>query len=184
MKRETEARTEAERLYPIANQDDYPDNPDVNRLNRSCQSAFMNGTRFNARSLGCGLRWRDAKEFPNGNKPCPIKLKDGSYAAGFYTKGGEVDSHFEEDYGYEDKNGYLTKGWYRTYDSVSDSMFYIVPADVTEYLSESETTDNREWPTESEIDIAYQKWLKETGYDPTHQVSWKAAISWLRTQIK
>jgi vacuolar-type H+-ATPase subunit H len=33
-------------LYPLANEDDYPENPNVNRINSACRSAFNNGYRY------------------------------------------------------------------------------------------------------------------------------------------
>jgi hypothetical protein len=37
------AMNKAKQIYPMANEDDYPENPNVNRLNRSCIGAYMNG---------------------------------------------------------------------------------------------------------------------------------------------
>jgi hypothetical protein len=37
------ATARAREIYPMANEDDYPENPNVNRLNRACVSAFGNG---------------------------------------------------------------------------------------------------------------------------------------------
>jgi hypothetical protein len=33
-------------IYPLANEDDYPDNPQVNKINHRCRSAFMSGVEF------------------------------------------------------------------------------------------------------------------------------------------
>jgi hypothetical protein len=41
-----EAKKQAERLYPLANQKDYPENPNVNRFNSQGQTAFLNGYDF------------------------------------------------------------------------------------------------------------------------------------------
>jgi hypothetical protein len=41
-----EAKKQAERLYPLANQEDYPDVPNVNRMNVTRIGAFMAGYDF------------------------------------------------------------------------------------------------------------------------------------------
>jgi hypothetical protein len=41
-----QAAKRAREIYPMANQDDYPENPNVNRLNNACVGAFMNGYRY------------------------------------------------------------------------------------------------------------------------------------------
>jgi cell shape-determining protein MreC len=43
---ENDAIKYARELYPMANVDDYPDNPNVNRTNKASVSSVMNGVRF------------------------------------------------------------------------------------------------------------------------------------------
>jgi hypothetical protein len=54
-----EAERESDRLYPMANIDDYPENPSVNQKNMACQSAFMNGFRFK-QSLQSSVGWLES----------------------------------------------------------------------------------------------------------------------------
>jgi len=41
----------AKELYPMANVDDYPDNPNVNRINNNRRSAFMSGYDYASKTI-------------------------------------------------------------------------------------------------------------------------------------
>ncbi len=47
MKKTKEEKAEQclERVYPLADENDYPENPNVNYHARGCRAAFMNGVR-------------------------------------------------------------------------------------------------------------------------------------------
>jgi hypothetical protein len=54
-----QAMNRAREIYPMANEDDYPDNPNVNRLNRACVGAFGNGYSYAAQQIESITSQRD-----------------------------------------------------------------------------------------------------------------------------
>jgi hypothetical protein len=88
------------------------------------------------------MKWVKASELPLDCKYHAAKSKSFGLLTAFYTVGGDVEITFDDDYGYEDENGYLLAGWYRVYDSVRDGMHFIVPvSDIIEWLDESEQSE-------------------------------------------
>lgn len=152
MKRETEAREAAEKAYPIwSNKFKDKDEYLPEEIAMRERAAFISG--WNARSLGCGLRWVKASE--------RLPTEFGDYVARMKDRYGLIKVKMTE------------------WEPNSESHYSYWTNGVIEWLSESESTDNREWPGSDEIEDVWASHAHSLGSFGT----WKAAIQWLRERM-
>lgn len=65
------ATIRAREIYPMANEDDYPENPNVNRLNRACVGAFVNGFDYARKLLSESSPAKEVEKPDFGHTPGP-----------------------------------------------------------------------------------------------------------------